>query len=123
MQGEAEANVLRKKVTSYTDPRLYALSLVARNLAASRQPLVPERLFVAGGDGRAEDRLSAQGLLGTLIQLLVAEKAGFQPPAPQAAAPLAVSEAAPTEQTSPSPVGSNKGEKANIAQTSGKGKE
>lgn len=118
MEGEAEANVLRKKVTSYTDPRLYALSLVTRHLAASRQPLVPDRLFVAGGNGRAEDHLSAQGLLGTLIQLLVAEKAGFHPPAPQAAAsPAAVSEAAPTEQTSPATAGSNKGENANIAQT------
>ncbi len=84
LEGEAEASVLRQKVTSYTDPRLYAVSLVARHLSQSRQPLVPERLFLSGSNGRGGDRLSAQGLVGTLLQLLVAEKAGFQPSAPQA---------------------------------------
>jgi uncharacterized membrane protein YqiK len=96
LEGEAEANVLRQKVHSYTDPRLYALSLVARHLTHSRQPLVPERLFVSSADGDGNERPSAQGLLGTLIQLLVAEKAGFQvnPPAgPVEPAPPAPAEA------------------------------
>jgi uncharacterized membrane protein YqiK len=79
LEGEAEANVLRQKVASYTDPRLYALALVAQHLSQSRQPLVPDHLFVSGADGDGKDGPSVQGLLGTLVQLLVAEKAGFQP--------------------------------------------
>jgi uncharacterized membrane protein YqiK len=78
--GLSEASVLLRKIGSYGDPRLYALSLVAEHLANSSQPLVPERVFVAGG-GNGENGHSAtasQGLLGTLISLLVAEKSGFQ---------------------------------------------
>jgi uncharacterized membrane protein YqiK len=79
--GLAEASVLLRKISSYGDPRLYALSLVSEDLAHSSQPLVPEKLFVsAGGDGaNGHTSLVGQGLLGTLIQLLVAEKSGFQP--------------------------------------------
>jgi len=79
--GLAEASVLLRKIGSYGDPRLYALSLVSEDLAHSSQPLVPEKLFVAaGGDGaNGHTSLVGQGLLGTLIQLLVAEKSGFQP--------------------------------------------
>jgi hypothetical protein len=102
-EGEAEADVLRQKVASYADPRLYALSLVTQHLSQSKQPLVPGRLFVSGTDGSNGDRLSVQGLLGTLVQLLVAEKAGFQtsPPAPRAQAPApaaAEATAAPTKE-------------------------
>jgi uncharacterized membrane protein YqiK len=75
--GLSEATVLLRKVGSFGDPRLYALSIVAEHLAQSSQPLVPERLFVAGGDGASHT--GGQGLLGTLINLLVAEKSGFQP--------------------------------------------
>jgi hypothetical protein len=74
--GLSEASVLLRKISSFGDPRLYALSLVAEQLAHSSQPLVPERVFVAGGNGDAGK--AGQGLLGTLINLLVAEKSGFQ---------------------------------------------
>jgi uncharacterized membrane protein YqiK len=66
--GAAEADVLRKKVESYGDPKLYAISVVADALSHSAQPLVPATQF-GGGD-------NAQGMLGTLMSLLVAEKAG-----------------------------------------------
>jgi uncharacterized membrane protein YqiK len=75
--GLSEAAVLLRKIASFGDPRLYALSGAAEHLAHSSQPLVPERLFVAGGDGTPQNG-SAPGLLGTLISLLVAEKSGFQ---------------------------------------------
>ena len=75
MEGEAEANVLRQKVASYGDPKLYALSLVTEFLSHSQQPLVPQHLFVTGGDGDKAGSLPAQGLLGTLLSLLIAEKA------------------------------------------------
>lgn len=71
--GLSEASVLLRKISSYGDPRLYALSLVAEHLSHSSQPLVPERLFVAGGD----DKHGTQGMLGILIDLLTAEKSGF----------------------------------------------
>ncbi len=76
--GLSEASVLLRKISSYGDPRLYALSLVSEQLAHSAQPLVPERLFVAGGsDGASTGNQSGQGLIGLLISLLVAEKSGF----------------------------------------------
>src|SRR5262245_56911662 len=75
--GLSEAAVLLRKIGSFGDPRLYALSLVAEQLSHSSQPLVPERVFLAGmGDGAAAP---TSGMLGTLIQLLVAEKSGFTP--------------------------------------------
>jgi uncharacterized membrane protein YqiK len=77
--GLSEASVLLRKIGSFGDPRLYALSLVAEQLAHSSQPLVPERVFVAGGNGEHGGAGTAgQGLLGLLISLLVAEKSGFQ---------------------------------------------
>jgi hypothetical protein len=76
--GLSEASVLLRKIGSFGDPRLYALAGVAENLAHSSQPLVPERLFVAGGDGASHGG-PGQGLLGNLISLLVAEKSGFHP--------------------------------------------
>lgn len=79
--GLAEASVLLRKISSFGDPRLYALSLATEDLAHSQQPLVPEKLFVAaGGDGaNSHGGFAAQGLLGSLLQLLVAEKSGFEP--------------------------------------------
>ena len=47
--GLSEAIVLMRKISSFGDPRLYAMQEVARQFAASAQPLVPERLFVAQG--------------------------------------------------------------------------
>lgn len=77
LEGEAQARVLEQKILSYGDPRLFALSLVAQHLAQSRQPLVPRQLFVGGGGG--QPTTSEQGMLGTLISLLVAEKVGIKP--------------------------------------------
>jgi uncharacterized membrane protein YqiK len=74
--GLSEAAVLLRKISSFGDPRLYALSLVADHMAHSTQPLVPERVFMSGANG--EGAGASQGMLGMLINLLVAEKAGFQ---------------------------------------------
>jgi uncharacterized membrane protein YqiK len=77
--GLSEASVLLRKIGSFGDPRLYALSLVAEHMSHSSQPLVPERVFMAGAGGENGHASSAgQGLLGLLINLLVAEKSGFQ---------------------------------------------
>jgi uncharacterized membrane protein YqiK len=81
--GLSEASVLLRKIQSFHDPRLYALTQIAHHLSNCKQPLVPERVFMAGangggnGDGHHADT-SAQGLFGLLISLLVAEKSGFQ---------------------------------------------
>jgi uncharacterized membrane protein YqiK len=73
LEGEAEARVQERKIASFGDPRLYALAQVAWRLSESKQPLVPERLLMAGGaDGK-----SGSGLVGTLLSLLVAEKSGL----------------------------------------------
>jgi uncharacterized membrane protein YqiK len=77
--GLSEASVLLRKVQSFGDPRLFALISAAQSLAQSTQPLVPQRMFMAGqsnGSPGSAD-LSGQGLLGLLISLLVAEKSGF----------------------------------------------
>lgn len=77
--GLSEASVLVQKVASYGDPRLYALALVAEHLSRSQQPLVPQHMFVAGAGGPDGAGIAgSQGLLGTLIGLLVAEKSGFK---------------------------------------------
>jgi uncharacterized membrane protein YqiK len=75
--GLAEASVLARKVAGFGDPRLYAVALAAEHLSKSTQPLVPERMFVTTGEGAANG--SGQGLFGTLIGLMVAEKSGFKP--------------------------------------------
>ena len=74
MVGTAEASVLQKKVESFGDPRLYAISLVADAMSHSQQPLVPE--MVMGGNGEGGNN----GMLGTLMSLLVAEKIGVKVP-------------------------------------------
>lgn len=87
--GLSEASVLMRKIQSFGDPRLYALSVVAEHLSHSNQPLVPERVFVAGANGDGAHAAGAsQGMLGMLINLLVAEKSGFQPSDTQAMATL-----------------------------------
>ena len=81
--GLSEAAVLIRKVASFGDPRLYALSQMTEQLTQSKQPLVPERVFMAGSTGDATGGPgSAAGMLGMLLNLLVAEKSGFQPVAP-----------------------------------------
>src|SRR5208282_446186 len=80
--GLSEASVLLRKIQSFGDPRLYALAVVAEHLSHSQQPLVPERVFMAGGagsNGDGHNGTAGQGMLGMLINLLVAEKSGFQP--------------------------------------------
>lgn len=84
--GLSEAAVLMRKISSYGDPRLFALEQTAAQLAHSSQPLVPERVFVGGGtaggggEGAASDGGTAtlHGLAGMLLQLLVAERTAFQ---------------------------------------------
>jgi uncharacterized membrane protein YqiK len=76
--GLSEASVLLRKIGSFGDPRLYALAQVAESLSKSSQPLVPERMFVAGSNGEAGKDGGSHGMLGLLINLLVAEKSGFQ---------------------------------------------
>jgi uncharacterized membrane protein YqiK len=77
--GVAEASVLMRKIASFGDPRLYALSVVAEHLSKSNQPLVPERMFVTGGatNGDGNSTAPTSGLFGTLLSLLIAEKTGF----------------------------------------------
>jgi uncharacterized membrane protein YqiK len=67
--GQAEAQVLLKKVASFGDPRLYALSLVSEFLSKSQQPIVPRQVFTSGGD-------QDSGLVGTLLRIVTAEKIG-----------------------------------------------
>jgi uncharacterized membrane protein YqiK len=78
--GLSEASVLMRKIASFGDPRLYALSIITEQLTHSSQPLVPERVFMAAassdGSGSAA---SVSGMIGMLLNLLVAEKSGFQP--------------------------------------------
>ena len=77
--GLAEAAVFLKKIQAYGDPRLFALNLLGEKVAGSRQPLVPERLFMLGGKGNGEMEAGANGLgmFGYLIALLLAEKTGL----------------------------------------------
>lgn len=78
--GLAEASVLQRKIGSYGDARLFALAQASRELARSTQPLVPERMFttVNGTDGGSAAG-QGQGLMGNLINLLIAERSGFSP--------------------------------------------
>src|SRR5262249_58912566 len=73
--GLSEASVLMRKIASFGDPRLYALSVVAEQLTQSKQPLVPEPVFAAGGGSRIGN---ADGMLGLLLSLLVAQQPSFQ---------------------------------------------
>jgi len=78
--GLSEATVLLRKIASFGDPRLYALSVITEQLTHSDQPLVPERIFMAGGNGdQAPGTSGTSGLVGMLLSLLVAEKSGFHP--------------------------------------------
>jgi hypothetical protein len=94
--GLSEASVLLKKIQSFSDPRLYALTQAIGHLMNSKQPLVPQRVFMAGGNGHVSPgdasvphTDASQGLLGMLLSLLVAEKAGFSPTAGDALHPSA----------------------------------
>ncbi len=71
--GMAEATVFLQKIKAYGDPRLFALRDLAERFANSKQPLVPERIFITG-----EGSEGHTGVLQTLLGMLVAEKAGLQ---------------------------------------------
>ena len=73
--GLSEAAVVMKKVASFGDPRLYAVSVLADRLANSTQPLVPQRMFVSGANGDTGG--IANGPLGLLLSLMLGEKAGL----------------------------------------------
>jgi uncharacterized membrane protein YqiK len=75
--GLSEASVLLRKIASFGDPRLFAISRVAEHLSHSKQPLVPERMFIAGASGENGKAQAANGLVGLLVSLMVAEKSGF----------------------------------------------
>jgi uncharacterized membrane protein YqiK len=80
--GEAEADVNRKKIMAYGDPRLFALNLLGEQLSTSVQPLVPERVFMLGGGSAGNgDKPAAgnelNGLLPALLGLLLSEKSGI----------------------------------------------
>jgi uncharacterized membrane protein YqiK len=89
--GLSEAAVLGQKVSSYGDPRLFVLAHVGAALSKSTQPLVPERIFLSGatgggnGDANGPDNQlpgnlnapATSGLVGMLLQILLAERTGF----------------------------------------------
>ena len=91
--GEAEANVNRRKIEAYRDPRLFALTLLGEQLSKSAQPLVPERVLLFGQaqeNGGASSRIEASGLLSALLGLLVSERSGvnvFKPNDPSEKGP------------------------------------
>jgi uncharacterized membrane protein YqiK len=84
--GLSEAAVFLQKIRAYGDPRLFALNMVGEQFSKSSQPLVPERLFVVGGSGGTGNGsngngshgadTATSGMLGQLLSLLLAEKAG-----------------------------------------------
>jgi uncharacterized membrane protein YqiK len=74
--GLSEASVLLRKIASFGDPRLFAISRAAEHLSHSKQPLVPQRMFITGG-GENGNSGGANGLVGLLVSLMVAEKSGF----------------------------------------------
>jgi uncharacterized membrane protein YqiK len=75
--GMAEATVSLQKIKAFGDPRLYALRDLSERLANSKQPLVPERLFVTGGSGNGNGHDATGSLLQTLLGLLISEKGGL----------------------------------------------
>ena len=95
--GLADATVLMRKVNSYGDPRLFALQQIGGQLARSTQPLVPERIFLAGGETLARSvseengslgAAATTGLVGLLLQTLLAERTSFETAGPHELAPL-----------------------------------
>ena len=52
--------------------------MLAEHLSKSSQPLVPQQVFTAGGGGSGSGDSSGLGLMGTLVNLLIAEKSGFR---------------------------------------------
>jgi len=69
--------VLLRKIGSFGDPRLYALTLAAEHLSKSEQPLVPERMFVAGTNGKGSTAAMIEVLLAHRLLPAVAVIAGM----------------------------------------------
>lgn len=65
--GTSEADVLQKKVESFGDSRLYAMSVLTEKITQSKQPIVPQNL-IQSGDGKGVN------LLEVLMSLMVQEK-------------------------------------------------
>lgn len=65
--GLSEVDVLLRKIESDSAPRLYALAQIVDRLAQSEQPLVPERVFMAGGAGDSANP-AGQGVRRTACQ-------------------------------------------------------
>jgi uncharacterized membrane protein YqiK len=65
--GQAEAGVSRQKIEAFTDPRLYALNLIAAQLSNSKQPLVPERVVTLGEGSRGADASLFQSIMQVLM--------------------------------------------------------
>jgi multidrug efflux pump subunit AcrA (membrane-fusion protein) len=91
--GLSEATILMRKIHSFGDPRLYAMQEVVSRLSNSAQSLVPERLFVSGGPS-VVDGTPGTGVLGSLLELLVAEKSGFAINEPASASDVSLDEVA-----------------------------
>jgi len=72
--GSSEAEVLQKKIASFGDSKLYALSVIAEMLSNSKQPLVPSTML--GGN-------NSNTLLTALMSLMVNEKLSVSPQEPQ----------------------------------------
>ena len=77
--GLAEATALQRKIAAFGDPRYYALIEAAGHLATSDQPLVPERVFMNGGDGKEP----SSNPMSMLLNLLLAQTTGFSPNKPE----------------------------------------
>jgi len=67
-----------QKIKAYGDPRLFALNLVSEHFSKSAQPLVPQRLFMVNGKDGAGEGGGMSGMLGQLLAMLLAEKAGVE---------------------------------------------
>lgn len=74
--GTSEAEVVQKKVASFGDSRLYAMSVVAQHVTQSRQPIVPANLFTAGGG------TGQSGVLDMLMSLVTVDQAKKLTPIP-----------------------------------------
>ncbi len=99
--GLSEASVLMRKIASYGDGRVFAVTQLGRELARSSQPLVPERVFLVGGSGGETltrsaseggngeanghanghgaglSSLGTTGVVGLLLNMLLADKTAF----------------------------------------------
>src|SRR3954471_9138204 len=83
--GQAEADVSRQKAGAFTDPRLYALTRIAAQLADSEQPLVPERVVLMGDNGDYKNAAQT-GLFQAVLQVLTAwQTVNAEPEPPQPA--------------------------------------